>query len=127
MTLWAMMRSPLIFGGDIPTLDPFTRSLLTNRRMLALDQSSSENRLAYKEGTLQVWTAVGSQRERYVAVFNLGDAPIETGVDLARIGLDGKSYAFLDVWDQRSSARAIGGALKMRVPAHGSRLFEVSR
>jgi len=126
MTLWAMMRSPLIFGGDIPTLDPFTRSLLTNRRLLALDQSSSQNRLAYKEGTLQVWTAVGSSpRDRYVAVFNPGDEPVEANVALARIGLDGKSYAFLDVWDQKASSRGVTGSLKVKVPAHGSRLFEV--
>lgn len=127
MTLWAMMHSPLIFGGDLPTLDAFTRSLLTNKSVLALDQSSSGNRMAYKEGMLQVWTAVGGGHQRYVAVFNLGDEPIETEIPFARIGVEEKGSTFLNVWEQKPTSGGTGGSLKVQVPSHGSRLFEISR
>jgi alpha-galactosidase len=30
ITMWAIARSPLMFGGDLATLDPFTRGLLSS-------------------------------------------------------------------------------------------------
>ena len=38
MTLWSIARSPLIMGGDLTRLDDFTRSLLTNDEVVAVDQ-----------------------------------------------------------------------------------------
>jgi len=32
LTLWSIFRSPLMMGGDLPSLDPFTLSLLNERR-----------------------------------------------------------------------------------------------
>ena len=37
-TLWAISRSPLIFGANLTRLDDFTRSLLTNQSVLFMDQ-----------------------------------------------------------------------------------------
>ncbi len=37
MTLWSICRSPLIYGGDLPQMDPFTLSLLTNDEVIAVD------------------------------------------------------------------------------------------
>ena len=38
MTLWAMFRSPLMFGGDLPSNDEFTLKLITNDEVLAVNQ-----------------------------------------------------------------------------------------
>ena len=38
MTLWAICRSPLMFGGNLPQTDEFTLSLLSNDEVLAVDQ-----------------------------------------------------------------------------------------
>ncbi len=40
MTLWAMLRSPLMFGGDLPSLDPFTLRSLTQQRRRARYRSA---------------------------------------------------------------------------------------
>jgi alpha-galactosidase len=46
ITLWSIIRSPLIMGGDLPLSDEYAISLLTNEEELAVDQSSSHNRFA---------------------------------------------------------------------------------
>src|SRR5579859_6935220 len=43
MTLLAMARSPLILGANLTKLDDATRALITNKDVLAVDQSSSNN------------------------------------------------------------------------------------
>ena len=57
MNLWAMFRSPLMFGGDLPTNDDFTLSLLTNDEVLAVNQNSAKNKQLKAENGLIVWTA----------------------------------------------------------------------
>ncbi|KAL9226389.1 hypothetical protein vseg_002208 [Gypsophila vaccaria] len=44
MTLWAMAKSPLMFGGDMRKLDDFTYNLLTNPTILEINTYSSNNR-----------------------------------------------------------------------------------
>ena len=74
MTLWCIARSPLIFGGDLTRLDAFTRQLLTNPEVLAVNQHSENNRQLSSRDDLIVWTAdVPGSRDRYVALFNAQD------------------------------------------------------
>ncbi len=71
MSLWAIGRSPLIFGGDMTKLDDMTKELLTNSEMLKVNQESTNNRQVYNEKNLIVWTAdVPGSSDKYVALFN---------------------------------------------------------
>ncbi|CAK7332521.1 unnamed protein product [Dovyalis caffra] len=52
MTLWAMARSPLMFGGDVRKLDETTYSLITNPVVLEINSFSSNNmEFPYVTGT----------------------------------------------------------------------------
>lgn len=93
MTLWAIARSPLILGGDLPQTDGATLRLVTNRDVLAVDQRSTGNReLLRRPDGLIVWTAdiPGAPGERYLAFFNTSDGRI-TVADLTpeELGLPG--------------------------------------
>ncbi|KAJ9176302.1 hypothetical protein P3X46_011632 [Hevea brasiliensis] len=44
MTLWAMAKSPLMFGGDVRKLDDITYNLITNPTILEINDFSSNNR-----------------------------------------------------------------------------------
>jgi hypothetical protein len=71
MSLWAIARSPLIFGGDMTKLDDFTKEMLTNPEMLKVNQESSNNRQVSRNNNLIVWTAdVPDSNDKYVAFFN---------------------------------------------------------
>lgn len=71
MSLWAIGRSPLIFGGDMTKLDDFTKEMLTNPEMLKVNQESMNNRQISRKNNLIVWTAdVPDSKDKYVALFN---------------------------------------------------------
>jgi hypothetical protein len=57
MTLWAMVRSPLIAGANLTLLDEATLRLLTNPDMVQVDQTATASRQVMHEGDLVVWTA----------------------------------------------------------------------
>jgi hypothetical protein len=126
MTLWSIFRSPLMMGGDLPSTDRFTLSLLTNREVLAVNQSSTNNRELSARGDEVVWVAAPSDNgsDRYVALFNLGDdAPKTISVALRNLGLDGSCRA-RDLWLGQDL-----GTVKETVTAvvnvHGARLLRV--
>jgi len=71
MSMWAIGRSPLIFGGDMTKLDDFTKEMLTNPKMLNVNQQSTNNRQVSRDKNLIVWTAdVPNSKDKYVALFN---------------------------------------------------------
>ena len=57
MTLWCIFRSPLIFGGDLPSNDAATTSLITNEEVLEVDQHSHGGHQALEHGNIRVWVA----------------------------------------------------------------------
>jgi alpha-galactosidase len=71
MSLWAIGRSPLIFGGDMTKLDDFTKEMLTNPEMLKVNQQSTNNRQVSRDKNLIVWAAdVPNSKDKYIALFN---------------------------------------------------------
>ncbi|PNX84541.1 alpha-galactosidase 1-like protein, partial [Trifolium pratense] len=43
MTLWAMAKSPLMYGGDVGKIDPTTYDLITNPTLLEINSFSTNN------------------------------------------------------------------------------------
>ncbi len=71
MSLWSITRSPLIFGGDMTRMDEFTKAILTNPEVLAVNQHSINNRQVSRINDLIVWTAdEPNSQDKYVALFN---------------------------------------------------------
>jgi alpha-galactosidase len=71
MSLWAIGRSPLIFGGDMTKLDAQTLELLTNPEMLEVNQHSVNNRQISRDKNLIVWGAdAPANADKFVALFN---------------------------------------------------------
>ncbi|GAB3724792.1 hypothetical protein GCM10027594_06040 [Hymenobacter agri] len=74
MTLWSIFRSPLMFGGDLPSNDPFTLGLLTNKNVLAMHRGSTHNRQLFRRGDLVAWTADDpATGDKFLALFNAQD------------------------------------------------------
>ncbi|RTQ48154.1 hypothetical protein EJV47_17115 [Hymenobacter gummosus] len=84
MTLWSIFRSPLMFGGDLPSNDPFTLALLTNREVLAVNQRSTHNRQLFRRDDLVAWTADDPQTgDKFLAVFNAQDQQLAPSAEAA--------------------------------------------
>lgn len=74
MTLFSIFRSPLMFGGDLPSTDSFTLSLLTNKEVLDVNKYSQNNRELFRRDDLIVWVADDPKTgDKYLALFNIED------------------------------------------------------
>jgi alpha-galactosidase len=120
MNLWAMFRSPLMFGGDLPSNDEFTLSLLTNDEVLAVNQHSAKNKQLKEQNGLIVWTAdVPGTEDKYVAFFNINDAGTpEITVTLAELGVNG-NYSVKDLWSKQDKG-SITDKFTVAVDPHAS-------
>lgn len=118
MTLFTILRSPLMFGGDLPSMDPFTLGLLTNEEVLRMHRESTGVRELYNRDDIVAITSVNARTgERYLALFNLGESPAEVKIIPSELGLKGH-ITITDLWSgQRLRSR------KLVLPPHASRLF----
>ena len=125
MTLWSIFRSPLMFGGDLPSNDAFTLSLLTNDEVLAVDQHSTGNHELFAEGNRVAWVAsVPNSPDKYLALFNLDDhAPATLGVKWTQLNLSGKC-AVRDLWQHKDLGES-EGEFHAEVRPHGARLLRL--
>ncbi len=101
MTLWSVFRSPLMLGMDLTRLDDFTLSLLTNKKVIEINQHSTNNKEIYNQEGIIVWRATSiDSTETYLAVFNTNDN--ESIIDLnenLKDKYDFKDFnEFYDIW-----------------------------
>jgi alpha-galactosidase len=126
MSLWSIAQSPLMFGGDLPSNDDFTQSLITNDEVLEVDQKGSHGSALSEGGASVVWTAnAPGSNAKYLAVFNVGDArPIDIRVDWASLGMPARC-TLRDLWE-RKDAGVMEGGYTFRLAPHASGLYKVT-
>ena len=74
ISLYAIFRSPLMFGGDLPNNDEFSLSLITNKDVLEINQHSTNGKQLFRENDLISWTADDPKTgDKYLALFNASD------------------------------------------------------
>ncbi len=125
MTLWSIARSPLIMGGDLRYLDAATLALLTNRAVLAVNQASTDNQPHFVADGTRIWSAKpeGAPGDRYLALFNTTDKPLEVGIALSQLGLS-RDVEAIDLWEGKSLGRATRRFART-LPPHGSGLYRL--
>jgi len=102
MTLWSIFRSPLMFGGDLPTSDPFTISLITNPEVIAVDQHSSGGHQSYRSEAVIAWTADAADKtSKYVAVFNTSDRQRDIELAWHDVDVQAQKASVRDLWGRR--------------------------
>ncbi len=134
MTLWSMGQSPLILGANLTMLDPATLRLLTNRDLLAIDQHAAVRgrpMQGFETGDLRVWRAEvqparpGAHNQLAVALFNLGDKPMQVDRSLGEVGLlhagESEAHGVLDVWSGKETPRM--QRVRATIPPHGCLLL----
>jgi len=125
MSLWAIARSPLIHGGDMTQMDAFTLSLLTNREVIAVNQSSTHNRQLFNSGGLIAWTAdAGDATNKYLAVFNTTGAAAPVPVSLFALGFT-NACAVRSLWNQ-TDLGAVSGTFSPVLASHRGALYRLA-
>ena len=94
ITLWCIMRSPLMIGAEMTKLDDFTLGLLTNRAVLDMEKKSWCAHPLYTTEEKAAWVAPRKDGQGvYVALFNLSDEKRVLSLSAEEAGLTGIAYA----------------------------------
>ena len=128
MTLWSIVRSPLMIGGDMRGFDDFTLSLVTNEALLTMHADSRNARQVFRreiDGREYVlWTADSAEGGKYIAAFNLGDRDgrIEFGLD--ELESVPPKFTAAEIWSGEKAA--MDGFFRADIPAHGVKAFRLA-
>jgi hypothetical protein len=127
MTFFTILRSPLMFGGDLPSNDKFTLSLLTNKEVLKMHRESSGVRqLFQKNGQLAITSRNTKTGEIYLAIFNLNDKENQTvSVNFNELGING-NYSFTDMWSGKKTGNHEKSFSQTLTP-HSSGLYKLKK
>lgn len=115
MSLWCMLRSPLMFGGNLPDTPVNTLTLLQNSRVLELLANGTGNREIIRDRDLIIWAAETSAGQ-HRAVFWLGSETATLRLFLSELGCDASSA--IDLWEG-GGVDVVDGSVTVEVPAHG--------
>ena len=126
MSLWAIMPSPLIFGG-MPTKlsgDSWTLALLTNDEVLAVNQDAlgSRGKRIAQQNSTEVWAKDLSGGRKAVALFNRNTQDATVSVTFAQLGMTG-TPPVRDLW-HRADVTGMTTGISVSVP-HDSALMYV--
>ena len=120
MTLWCMMRSPLMIGAEMTKNDDFTLSLLTNASVLSILKDSW---CAHPLRTLpeeSIWIAPRRDGNgTYIALFNLGERKRTVSISVAEAGLP--ALRGQELWSGKALRKT--DLLRASLPPHDAAVY----
>jgi alpha-galactosidase len=99
---WCLLGAPLLIGTDLRSLDDFEHEILTNERLLVVDQDplGFQGTPDRRAGGEEVWSKRLANGGAAVALLNRGPerADISTHVSNTAVPVDADSYHLQDCW-----------------------------
>jgi hypothetical protein len=113
ITMRALAASPLMMGGDLPTLDAYSLALITDEEMLACNQNGVMGSLVHEKNGIETWKVDkrGATGEGWIGVFNRTGEMRDIRITPAILGLEGSDYRLTSVWT--TSTQAFDGVVQL--------------
>jgi hypothetical protein len=125
LTFWAIFRSPLMIGANLPATDSFTLALLSNPEVIEVDQHSTGNRQIVTTEHLVIWVAKSEgSSEQYVAAINLSDEQQSITYAWNDLGFPAKTHKIRDLWARKEIGKE--ARLTVKLAPHASILYGIS-
>jgi hypothetical protein len=126
MSLWAIARSPLMYGGDLPSNDAFSLTLLTNEEVLEANQNGVNSHQLFRDADHFAWISDAPHSDsKYLAVFNVGDnSSPDIHVVFTTLGIT-NTCDLRDLWQKKTLGKA-NRRYTFHVPPHASGLYKVT-
>jgi len=121
ITLRALAASPLMMGGDLPSLDTYSLALITNRQILACNQNGVMGKCLFEREGVEVWQVLkkGRTDTGWVGVFNRSEAVQGLTVTPEILGLNhGQAVRVQDVWNDRCFLLSEAQSQLVQIEAH---------
>jgi alpha-galactosidase len=127
-SMWSILAAPLIAGNDLANMSDDTRSILTNKEVIAIDQDplGSEGRRVWKDGDLEVWSRPLAGGYRAVILLNRGPAAHDITLHWQDMGYpDTLPAKVRDLW-KSTDAGTFTGTYTASVPSHGVAMLKIT-
>jgi alpha-galactosidase len=127
MSLWSLLAAPLLAGNDLRSMSEETKSILTNREVIAIDQDPDgkpARRISNAESTAVVVLRGLHDGSVAVGLFNRADQPQTVIVKLEALGLKGQKLHARNLWEH-ADVELAGDSYQTMVPVHGVVLLRI--
>jgi alpha-galactosidase len=127
MTLWCLLCSPLLLANDLSHMDAFTKSLLENDEVIAVNQDSLGDQAVTisHAGDARVYAKKMADGSRAVGLFNTGtNGTITVTVKWKDLHLH-FSHEVRDLWRQKDLGK-FKGEFSLPVAPHSAELVRIA-
>ena len=124
-----MLAAPLIAGNDLQAMVADTRAILTNRRVIAVDQDAlgRPGRRLRRDGDLDIWVRPLSDGAWAIMLLNRGRTPLPAKVQWSELGLPARGLLRVtNLWGDAKS-NALRGGYDATLAPHSAQLLRVAR
>jgi alpha-galactosidase len=123
--LWCLMAAPLIIGCDVRSMDEEARAILTNPRLIAVDQDplGAQGRVVRRDRDYDVWMRKLAGGAVAVGLCSRSSAPVEIAVGWSELGFGGGELRARDLWTGEESGPLRNGLARVVEP-HDCLVFE---
>ncbi|MGA1976383.1 MAG: glycoside hydrolase family 27 protein [Bacteroidales bacterium] len=135
-SLWCMLASPLMAGNDLQNMSAETKSILTNKEVIALDQDSLGRQAScYRDdGDYQIWLKPLEKDEKAICLLNKSDEKKSVLVDFALLATASTSrwpepskftindYRVRDLWEHKDLLMK-ETSVYIDMPPHSVKIF----
>jgi alpha-galactosidase len=127
LSLWSVLRAPLLSGNDIRHMDPGILSILINRDVIAIDQDPQGKGTVLRRnfGTVEVWSRQLGGGDTAMVVMNLADTPTDFNLTPSEYGLAALNR-YKDLWTHEEH-RIDGDKLSLSIAPHGVAFLRFQR
>ena len=103
ITMRALAASPLMMGGDLPTLDDFSLKLITDKNVIECNQNGVMGSLVYEEAGIEIWkTQKKDSKDAWIGIFNRTDEGKSISLIPEKLELDATAAIKLqDIWNEK--------------------------
>jgi len=128
-TMWCILSSPLALGCDMTKMSGETKTILTNKEIIALNQDMAglQAHLIYENDSVQIWAKKMKDRqskEFAVAMLNLSARPAVLSVRWKDLNIVGKATV-RDLWSH-ADLGSVDSVFSATVQGHGVSAIKVN-
>ncbi len=120
-----MMSAPLIFSGDMTTLDDFTKNILCNAEVIAVNQDKlgKQGYSIYNRDMIEIWKKELDDGTTAIAIFNKRPVNSTINVDWKELGYKNDQH-LRDLWRQTDLGN-VSDIKSFDIPRHGCMMLKV--
>jgi hypothetical protein len=126
ISLWALLAAPLLLGNDLTHLDAFTKNLLVNDEVIAVDQDPLGHaaRKAWSDDGWEIWVRELADGRKAVGVFNFDEQYRKLRL-AGRVPELAVGSPLRDLWREKALGR-LTESFEAGLPAHGVLLLALA-